>query len=171
MSGVDQLFDRFGDLLKSWVRPDDAAERPFSDPHRGGNDKRSGDPFLDDAMDELNAFLDDDREAQERLRQEREARARAEERARADNSRPGASYRTSGPPPKLLEAYKTLGLAYGARFEDAKAAYKNLLKEHHPDRHGSTPENLKKATEKSARINNAWRIVETWHETGTLGDE
>jgi cell division septum initiation protein DivIVA len=169
MSGVDQLFDRFGDLLKSWVNSDDQEQRPFSDPGKDASSKRHGDPFLDDAMDELNAFLDDDREAQERLRQERESRAKAEDRARA--SRSGTQYRPSGPPPKLLEAYKTLGLAYGAPFDAAKAAYKRLLKEHHPDKHGSSPESQKKATEKSARINDAWRILETWHETGTLGDE
>jgi DnaJ-domain-containing protein 1 len=117
-------------------------------------------------MAELDAYLDDDRAAQERLSREREARERAEERSRA--ARPGAS---SGPPPRLVAAYSTLGLSYGASFEQAKAAYKRLLKQHHPDRHGSSQETLKVATEKSARINDAFRIIETWHDTGTMGDE
>lgn len=164
MSSMDQLFDRFGDLLKSWVQSDPGSSRPFSDPLAGKFAKSSGDPFLDDAMDELDAFLNDDREAQERLRREREARARAEERA----ARPSAA---AGPPAKLIAAYKTLGLAYGAPFDQVRTAYKRLLKEHHPDRHGSSPEAQLKATETSARINDAFRIIETWRDTGTLGDE
>lgn len=162
MSGVDQLFDRFGDLLRSWTTPGGSA--PFSEPRRG-----SGDPFLDEAMAELDAFLDDDKEAEERLRREREAR---EARDRAYGSSAHASPRASaGPPAKLVAAYKTLGLAYGAPFTEAKAAYKRLLKQHHPDRHGSDPIAQKKATETSSRINDAFRIIETWHERGTIGDE
>ncbi len=160
---MDQLFDRLGNLLKSWVNQGDSGPRPFSDP----GTQRSGDPFLDDAMSELDAFLEDDREKQERLAREREARMRAEEQAR---SRTGAS-RPSGPPAKLVAAYKTLGLAYGASFETVRASYKRLLKEHHPDRHGHSPEALKRATETAARINDAYRILETWNQTGTLGDE
>lgn len=164
MSGVDQLFDRFGDLLKSWVRSDGIEPPPFSDPFRRSGS--AGDPALDEAMAELDAYLDDDRAAQERLRREREARDRAEERAHATRS--GAP---SGPPPRLVAAYSTLGLSYGATFEQTKAAYKRLLKEHHPDKHGSSPEAQKKATETSARINDAFRLIEAWRDTGTLGDE
>jgi len=164
MSGVDQLFDRFGDLLRSWVRSDGTEPPPFSDPFRRSGS--SGDPVLDEAMAELDAYLDDDREAQERLRRQRDAREQAEERSRATRS--GAP---SGPPPRLVAAYSTLGLSYGASFEQAKAAYKRLLKEHHPDRHGSSLEAQKKATETSARINDAFRLIEAWRDTGTLGDE
>lgn len=160
---MDQLFDRLGNLLKSWVSQDDERPRPFSDPAARG----SGDPFLDEAMSELDAFLEDDREKQDRLAREREARARAEDEARA---RRGAS-RPAGPPAKLVAAYKTLGLNFGAPFDAVRAAYKRLLKEHHPDRHANAPEAMKKATETSARINDAYRLLETWNETGTLGDE
>ncbi|MDX9898021.1 MAG: DnaJ domain-containing protein [Spirochaetia bacterium] len=168
MSIVDQLFDRFGDLLKSWTIPAQPYAGPFSDPARG---QRFGDPDLDDAMAELDAYLDDDKAAEERLRRQREAREEAER--QRTNSRPasGGARPASGPPAKLLKAYKTLGLAYGSPFEQAKANYKRLLKEHHPDKHGSTPEAQKRATETSARINDAFRIIETWHDTGTLGDE
>ncbi|TFG82254.1 MAG: J domain-containing protein [Spirochaetales bacterium] len=161
---MDQLFDRLGTLLKSFITPDeDRDSRPFSD----SSHTRSGDPFLDDAMEELDAFLGDDREKQERLRTEREARAKAQDEARSRRS--GAA--SSAPPRKLLDAYRALGLAYGAPFTAVRTAYKKLLKEHHPDRHGSDPGAQKRATETSARINNAYRIIETWKETGTLGDE
>jgi len=169
MSSVDQLFDRFGDLLRSWTASDGTDSGPVRDATQGHPHVRSADPFLDEAMEELDAYLDNDREAQERISREREARARAEEQARASRARPADTQH--GPPQKLLAAYRVLGLSYGATFAQAKAAYKRLLKEHHPDRHGSTPEALKSATETSARINDAFRIVEAWHETGTLRDE
>lgn len=156
---MDQIFDRLGRLLKSFVTPDED-DQPFSEPGRG----RSGDPFLDDAMDELDAFLEDDREKAERLRAQRDARARAEEELRAKN-RPH-----SGPPKRLLDAYAALGLSHGADFASVKAAYKRLLKAHHPDRHGHDPAALKKATETSARINDAYRTIETWIEKGRLDD-
>ncbi len=176
MSGVDQLFDRFGNLLKSWMGSGASDNRPFSDPYQGGHDgarsgNAAGDPFLDDAMAELDAFLEDDREAQERLERERETRRRAEEQARARKPGYGSSGQGAGPPAKLVAAYATLGLPFGASFAEVKAAYKRLLKEHHPDKHGSSPERQKNATETSARINDAYRIIETWRDTGTMGDE
>jgi len=158
---VDQLFDRLGDLLKSWMQTEDK-NSPFSEPH-----KRSGDPFLDDAMEELNAFLEDDRDTQARLERERLYRMWMEEEAHA-RARPKTQ---SGPPAKLSAAYKVLGLTLNAPFDQVRKAYKQLLKQHHPDKHGSAPDAQKKATETSARINDAYRIIETWHETGALGNE
>ena len=158
---MDQLFDRLGDLLKSWMQTEDK-NSPFSEPH-----KRSGDPFLDDAMEELNAFLEDDRDTQARLERERLYRMWMEEEAHA-RARPKTQ---SGPPAKLSAAYKVLGLTLNAPFDQVRKAYKQLLKQHHPDKHGSAPDAQKKATETSARINDAYRIIETWHETGALGNE
>lgn len=165
MSGMDQLFDRFGDLLRSWTAP--GGDRPFAEPGAQARG-RSADPLFDEAMDELDAFLDDDKGKQERLRAEREAR---EAREREQDARNRAESRPSGPPAKLIEAYRTLGLPYGASFAEVKTAYKRLLKEHHPDRHGSSPEAQRKATETAARINDAMRAIETWRDTGSLGDE
>jgi curved DNA-binding protein CbpA len=45
---------------------------------------------------------------------------------------------------------------------ECKAAYKKLLKLHHPDRHAGHTGNMKKATEKSARINAAYDRIEKW---------
>lgn len=163
---MDQFFDRLGTLLRSFVSGEDDGEKPFGDADR----RHSADPFLDEAMEELDAFLDDDREKAERLRTEREARARAEEAARSRQGYRAASG-ASGPPAKLSQAYATLGLSYGATFEAVRSSYKKLLKQHHPDRHGADPASQKKATETCTRINDAYRIIETWKETGSLGDE
>ncbi len=169
---MDQFFDRLGTLLRSFVSGEDEGDKPFGGekPFGDAGRRHSADPFLDDAMEELDAFLDDDRERTERLRAEREARARAEEEARARRGYRSSSG-PSAPPAKLSQAYAALGLSSGASFEAVRSAYKKLLKQHHPDRHGADPVSQKKATETCARINNAYRIIETWKETGSLGDE
>ena len=165
---MDQFFDRFERLLKSWANPD--GEGPRAHPSR-----HSGDPDVDAAMDELDDFLsaargDDAAAERERARRAAdEARRASEEEARASArhaSQPGGG----GRDPRLVAAYEYLGLPYGTGFEAAKAKYKKLLLKHHPDRHAGNPENIKKATETSARINEAWRIVEAWATTGRLPD-
>ncbi len=129
----------------------------------------SGDPDLDEAMSELDDFLDRDRtatEARERERLTREARAReARARAQAGQSRP------EGPPRAIVEAYATLGLPYGAPFAEVKAAYKRLLMQHHPDRNNGSTEAQKRATELSAKINSAYHHLEIWTSTGKVPED
>lgn len=166
---MDPIFDRLENLLKSlWNQDRD----PFQGDRSAEGRVRpsSGDSDYSDAMDELDAFLKDDREAQERLEAER--RRRAEEEVRRARSRysSGASGRAAGSDPsvRLAGDYKTLGLSFGAPMAEVKAAYKRLLKQHHPDRHGASPEAQKKATEFSARLNEAYARIETWTSTGKL---
>jgi len=160
---VDQIFDRLGNLLKSWLSDDQSGDR-----HDTSYTHKTGDSDLDDSMAELDAFLNDDRETQEKLRLQKEARMRADEESRAR-----ANYARTQPglPQKLLDAYKVLGLAYGCDFALVKSTYKRLLKEHHPDKHGASPEAQKKATATCARINDAFRVMESWNDKGSLGDE
>jgi hypothetical protein len=66
------------------------------------------------------------------------------------------------PPEELRRDFAELGLPFGAGAEECKAAYKRLLKLHHPDRHAGHEGNMRKATEKSARINAAYDRIETW---------
>lgn len=155
---MDQIFDRLERLIKSWVTPD-SDESPTR--QRGGGGY--GDPDLDAAMDELDDFLDRDRgaaEARERARREHETRARASAEANRNSS--------AAPDRRLVEAYRTLGLAYGAPFAQVKVAYKKLLKEHHPDRHNASPADQKQATEISAKINAAYQLLEVWTSTGKI---
>lgn len=154
---MDQIFDRFERLFKSWMAQEAA-------PQPGERRPRSGDPDLDAAMDELDDFLSASKGGEEAAERER-ARRRAEEEARARSRGPA-----QGPDQRLAEAYRYLGLPFGAPLEEAKAKYKKLLLKHHPDRHAGNPENIRKATETSARINEAWRVIETWATTGRLPD-
>lgn len=140
----------------------DQAEELFGRP---GARRSSGDSDLDAAMDELDDYLDTGRtetEARERERARRE---------REDAARRASAYsKPSGPPPALVQAYRSLGLAYGTAFPEVKAAYKRLLMQNHPDRNSATPEQLKRSTEISAQLNAAYQRIETWHTTGKLDD-
>jgi hypothetical protein len=167
---VDQIFDRFERLFRSWVAED--SSELFGSGSSGAQARRgySGDPDFDSAMSELDDFLDrgkSESEAKERdrLRREREEAARrASSRQRTADSRP------SGPPQALVQAYRCLGLAYGTPFPEVKATYKRLLMRNHPDRNSATPEQLKRSTEISAQINEAYHRIETWNATGKLDD-
>jgi hypothetical protein len=165
---VDPFFDRLGNLLKSVFKNDDS-----SDDYFGGKETRgrgTGDPDLDAAYAELDDFLNKDMGEGER--RERDERRRAEESARG---RQGAGSRSqassqprpaAGPPQGLVNDYKALGVPYGAKLPEAKAAYKRLLKANHPDLHAGNPEALKRATAFSATVNAAYQRIETWLATG-----
>lgn len=164
---MDQIFDRFERLFRSWVASD-AEERFGSGPRAS---RSSGDADFDSAMDELDDFLDRGRTETEAREREKARREREEAARRASGSRP-SSYGTgaSGPPQALVQAYRTLGLAYGTPFPEVKAAYKRLLMQNHPDRNSATPEQLKRSTEISAQINEAYHRIETWNAKGKLDD-
>ena len=66
-------------------------------------------------------------------------------------------------PMEIREAFAELGLSPQAQADECKAAYKNLLKVHHPDRHsGKNADKLKGETEKTARVNAAYKLLEKW---------
>ena len=87
---MDQFFDRFERLFKSWVAQGE-------EPRSARPARRSGDPDVDAAMDELDDFLSaarGDDAAAEREKARRladEARRRAEEATRAGTSAGSAS--------------------------------------------------------------------------------
>ncbi len=162
---MDEIFDRLGQLLKSWVAPDSDSAG-----HSSWRKSDLDDPDVQAGMDEINDFLSDDPAAKAREKARAEAEAHAEQEARSrsrQNNRGAGMYsRSSGPPADVLEAYKTMGLAPGASRTQVKAAYKKLLMQYHPDRNSDTPEKLKMATDISARINAAYQRIETWTEKG-----
>jgi curved DNA-binding protein CbpA len=67
-------------------------------------------------------------------------------------------------PERLRGDFAELALPFGAGADECKAAYKRLLKKHHPDRHAGAEGDLQRATEKSARINAAYERIESWRE-------
>jgi hypothetical protein len=134
------IWDRLGNVVKSYLSDEDV--RLFG---RGGGHSPGGDPDLDAAFDELNDYLN------------RKTEGRGAEHRAASGGRSGTSV-----PEELRPDFAELGLAFGAPADECKAAYKRLLKVHHPDRHAGHAGNFKKATENSARINAAYDRIEQW---------
>ena len=162
---MDQIFDRFERMFKSWVS---SASDDVEELLGGSRGRRpSGDSDLDAAMDELDEFLNLGRTETEARERDRARREREEAARRVAGAGRGGA---SGPPSALVQAYRSLGLAYGTPFPEVKAAYKRLLMQNHPDRNSATPEQLKRSTEISAQLNAAYQRIETWNSTGKLDD-
>lgn len=155
------IFDRVGDVIKSYFADDEAG--PYE---RGGGRRNSArdiprDPDLDAAFEELDDFLTGGG-AKTKASAGSGAENRAENSARNTANR-GRGGRTV--PEELRRDFAELGLEPGASAEECKNAYKRLLKLHHPDRHAGHEGNMKKATEKSARINAAYDRIDKWRKS------
>jgi hypothetical protein len=57
-----------------------------------------------------------------------------------------------------VRALATLGLPPGATLAQAQAAWRTLVREHHPDR-AATPEDAERATRRTASVNAAWALL------------
>lgn len=170
---MDQLFERFERLIRSWVNSTiDASAAYDGGTAQARRRSSSGDPDLDAAMAELDDFLDTSRTETERResaerRAEEESARKARERQRAyGGGGAGTEHFTETQQKRALsEAYRYLGVPDGAPFADVKSAYKKLLLKYHPDRNSQTPDALRASTERSARINAAYQLIEAWEET------
>jgi hypothetical protein len=181
------IFNRIGDVIRSYLNSED--DRIFDG---SGHEWRRGpsDPDLEEAFEELDAFLS--RKSREKRQTPFEdgawsgnggdwsgdrTRDRGSRRSsgaasggdwsgsfRGGTGSPGSE--AGGAPERLGKDFAELGLMPGASEEDCKAAYKQLLKKHHPDRHAGHPGNMKKATERTARINAAYDRILRWRQTG-----
>jgi DnaJ-class molecular chaperone len=144
-----RIFDRIEDVIKSYLRDEDSAS------YKSSSQSYYGDPDLDAAYEELNDYLKDGARGSPFDKRDSSAGARQ-------------SFRPPEPPlpASVRQSFVELGLPPSATLEECKAAYKKLLKIHHPDRHAGHIENMKKATEKSAKINTAFDRIERWRQTG-----
>ena len=133
------IWERLGNVIKSYINDDYKGYVSGSGGSGSAGSRRHGDPDLDAAYEELDDFLQG---------------GAAHHKREAPGERPI--------PPELREDFAELGLTPGASPADCKAAYKKLLKIHHPDRHTTEAEAMKKATEKTARVNAAYRRLEKW---------
>ena len=67
------------------------------------------------------------------------------------------------------EARSILGVSNTASLQEARKAYKSLVKVFHPDLNSATPEQSAQATQATARINQAWDALEDLAKRGLLG--
>ncbi|MDR0644452.1 MAG: J domain-containing protein [Treponema sp.] len=145
------IFDRLGDVIKSYLN-EDIGPREESRSYR----KNFIDPDILEAQAEVEEFL-------------RSGRNERKTYAKTERETPGTRAKEEKSAPEALRAdFAELELPFGASSEECKTAYKRLLKIHHPDRHIGNPENIRKATEKSVRINTAFARVEKWRRTGMV---
>ena len=139
------IWDRLGNVLKSYIN--DGAEKISRGSSRPWHDD---DDDLNAAYEELEGFLKGEKiDTDSRDNPAREPPKKA---------RPV--------PSELKPDFAELGLGPDASFEECKESYKKLLKIHHPDRFGKDSEKMKKATEKTARINAAYDRLVKWFKIG-----
>jgi hypothetical protein len=151
------IFDRFGEVLKSYLNDEDG--RAFGNHSEGTPHSRKGrynDPDVEAAFEELDEYLKGGKPGASV-----KSDAAGSSRAAAGNNRSVQLF-----PESFIGDFAELGLPLGASADECKAAYKKLLKLHHPDRHAGHAANMKKATDKSARINAAFDRIERWRQTG-----
>lgn len=151
---MDKFFDRLGDVLKSFLNDDP------------DNRRYTGDPDLDAAYDELEVFLNTGKNQRQHSYAWSETNEKTGRQTNTETRKPPNTIYTV--PEVLRKDFEELGVPFGASEEVCKAAYKRLLKIHHPDRHAGHPGNMKKATEKSARINASYQRIQSWRETGKV---
>ena len=141
------IWDRFGNVLKSYIndgvdnlnrespfRQSSAKQSSYTEHHSADEDYKA-------AYEELEDFLQGEKKDSSSRKDKPSAR----------------------PVPSELRAdFQELGLEPHATVKECKEAYKNLLKIHHPDHFAKDPEKMKKATEKTSRINMAYERLEKW---------
>ena len=140
------IWSRLGSVIKTYLSD---AETDFSREGRWRDSRASGDPDLDAAFEELNDYLN---------RKDTKGGEAGKE-WRSESARPTGA---KPPPEELRNDFSELGVPFGADADECKASYKKLLKIHHPDRHAGHEGNLKKATDRMARINAAYDRIEKW---------
>lgn len=92
------------------------------------------------------------------------ARRRASEPGDKRPPEPSAEVLPPELPPELTRAFEVLGVDPRAERATTRAAYLKALKVHHPDRHQDDERARVRATDESARINQAWDLLERYYE-------
>jgi DnaJ-domain-containing protein 1 len=71
-----------------------------------------------------------------------------------------ARARTSPADEELRRAYAALEVPYGADFATVRKSYRLLMRKYHPDRHTSSPDKQRAATELAQKLTLAYDLIE-----------
>jgi DnaJ-class molecular chaperone len=165
MSIGRRLFDMARSELNSLLDRAAEAERGAS----AGRDPDE-DLYRRFSLDELSdAELEAEIERRYRARQAAATQARPQssssQRPRSAPRSGPSQARSAGPtqtrkPDELRLAYAALEVPYGADFATVRKSYRALMRKYHPDRHTSSPEKQKAATELAQKLSLAYEVIE-----------
>ena len=141
---MDQMFDRLGNLLKSFLQDE---KDSFSDSKKAS----ISDPDLQEAWEELDDFM----------------RTGKSSESGPSKERAGAAMPTPIPQ-SLRKDYQTLNVSFGSPLDEVAKSYKTLLRKHHPDRHATNPAALAKATEITKQLTSSYSRIRQYVETGKI---
>ncbi len=164
---MDPLFERFERLVRSMLHTpgdrDYTYDRDYIFSEHGKRDTYDRD--FRDAWDELGDYLrggpgdTGGPRSSERVYEKRRSSAGPfEGRTRSRSASPLL------PPEDLRKDYRRLGVPFAAPFEDVRKAYRELIRTHHPDVHGSNMEAADRATSRSQDINESFQRIKVWVE-------
>ena len=66
----------------------------------------------------------------------------------------------------IRDYYANLEVPYGADLDTVRAAYRELMRKYHPDRHSGDPERERLATQLTQELTRAYQAIESYLKTG-----
>lgn len=136
-------------LFRSVINDD-----PFDSSSYENTKKRYYDPDLQDAWEELDAFLN-------------EGKSGGDEERRYERGRDNYRSREKPETDNLKKDYANLEVPFGSSFLEVKKSYKKLLRKYHPDKFANNPNKLKIATEITKKINESFARIREYERKRT----
>ena len=146
---MDNFFDDLGEFVKSI----------FDGSLFSSSNKTYIDPDMQEAMDELDDYLNEGKDKTKRTR----TKTRSSSTNRNYNNYRRSYTRTNSELDSLKEDFANLEVPFGSSLSKVKASYKKLLRQYHPDKHANDPEKLKIATEIAKKINVSFQKIESYY--------
>jgi DnaJ-domain-containing protein 1 len=138
---LDNFFDRMGDFLKSVIIT----------PSGTDGYSNTGDPDLDEAWAELDAYIKTGEEPPKK-----------KTKSKTYKNYSGRRYEND-PVRHLRKDFARLELPFGAPMDAVRQSYKKMLVRYHPDRWSSNTEKMALATEITKKITESFRRINEYY--------
>lgn len=150
---MDNFFDDLGEFVKSI----------FNGSIFSSSGKTYTDPDMQEAMEELDEYLNEGKEKTNRTGYNSHSSQRNY--SNYKNYKSTGNYHTK--PDSELDSLKqdfaNLEVPFGSPLKKVKEAYKKLLRQYHPDKHADDPEKLQIATEITKKINASFHKIKAYY--------